>query len=330
MKTSLSISGLQQLVVNKLAGEAAIIKETAPVNLYEPIAYTLDMGGKRLRPVMVLLGSQVFGGDVQKAIPAALAVEIFHNFTLLHDDIMDHADVRRNKPAVHKKYNENVAILSGDAMSIMAYQYLTKTNSPNIQELVQLFSKTAMEVCEGQQYDMDFEDTFDVSIENYLEMIRLKTAVLIACSLKMGAIVANAPSKDAEHLYNFGINLGAAFQLQDDLLDVFADEEKFGKKIGGDIIANKKTFLLLKALELANGSQKEELNQWLQKDDFNPIEKIAAIKQIYIDLGLSEISKIKMEESYQKAMKELDLIELKGEEKELLYELAKMIMKREH
>ena len=330
MKASLSISGLQQLIVNELAKETVIIKETTPLNLYEPIAYTLDMGGKRLRPVMVLLACQAFGGEIEKAIPVALAVEIFHNFTLLHDDIMDHADVRRNQPAVHKRYNENVAILSGDAMSIMAYRYLTKTETPFIQKLVQLFSKTAMEICEGQQYDMDFEDTLDVSMDDYLEMIRLKTAVLIACSLKMGAIVAGAPAKDAEHFYNFGINLGIAFQLQDDLLDVFADKEKFGKKIGGDIIANKKTFLLLKTLELANNSQKEELNRWIKKNEFDPAQKVAAIKQIYMDLGLPEISKMKIEKSYQKAINELDLIELENEKKEILYRLAEMIMNREH
>ncbi len=330
MKTSLSISELQQLFVDELTKESAIIEKTEPVNLYEPIAYTLNMGGKRLRPVMVLMGCQTFGGDTKGAIPAALAVEIFHNFTLLHDDIMDHADIRRNQPAVHKKYNENVAILSGDAMSIMAYQYLTKTKTPYIQELVQLFSQTAMEVCEGQQYDMDFEDTFNVSIDDYLKMIRLKTAVLIACSLKMGAILANASSKDAEHIYNFGINLGISFQLQDDWLDVFADEEKFGKKIGGDIVANKKTFLLLKALELATPSQKKELTGWIEKKEFNPKEKITAVKQIYIDLKLSEISKIKMEEFYQKAMKELALVDLAEDKKETIYGLAKMIMKREH
>ena len=330
MKAFLSISGLQQLIVNELAKETVIIKETTPLNLYEPIAYTLDMGGKRLRPVMVLLACQAFGGEIEKAIPVALAVEIFHNFTLLHDDIMDHADVRRNQPAVHKRYNENVAILSGDAMSIMAYRYLTKTETPFIQKLVQLFSKTAMEICEGQQYDMDFEDTLDVSMDDYLEMIRLKTAVLIACSLKMGAIVAGAPAKDAEHFYNFGINLGIAFQLQDDLLDVFADKEKFGKKIGGDIIANKKTFLLLKTLELANNSQKEELNRWIKKNEFDPAQKVAAIKQIYMDLGLPEISKMKIEKSYQKAINELDLIELENEKKEILYRLAEMIMNREH
>ena len=330
MKTFHSISDLQKQFVDELENEASLIGKTSPVNLYEPITYTLNMGGKRLRPVMTLLACQVFGEDINRAMPAAQAVEIFHNFTLLHDDIMDHADLRRGKPAVHKKYNENVAILSGDAMSIMAYQYLTKTNTPNIQELVQLFSKTALEVCEGQQYDMDFEDTFDVCIDDYLKMIRLKTAVLIACSFKMGAIIANASAEDADHLYQFGIKLGIAFQLQDDLLDVFADEEKFGKKIGGDIVANKKTFLLLKALELADPDQKKELIDWIEQEKFDPKEKIAAIKQIYLDLKLPEISKKKMEQSYQFALEELNSIQINPDKKEILHILAKMIMKREH
>ncbi len=330
MNKSHSIQELQQIIVDAISTEAAKIKQTEPHNLYEPIAYTLDMGGKRLRPVMVLLACQAFGGEIEDAIPAALAIEIFHNFTLLHDDIMDHAEVRRNKPAVHIRYNENVAILSGDAMSIMAYQYLTKTESQNLQQVVQLFSKTAMEVCEGQQYDMDFEDTFEVSIEDYLKMIRLKTAVLIACSLKTGAIIAGASAVDAEHIYQFGINLGIAFQLQDDLLDVFADEEKFGKKIGGDIVANKKTFLLLKALEVANTSQKSQLMEWINEKEFDPAEKIESVKQIYLDLNLQDINQEMMDDFYQVALNELNTARLDPAQKNRILELGQLIMRRQH
>lgn len=330
MKPMFTIEDLQQLVVDRLTQEARRIGQTQPVNLYQPIEYTLNMGGKRLRPAMLLMACDLFGGDVDQALNAAVAVEVFHNFTLLHDDIMDLADIRRNQPAVHKKYNENVAILSGDAMSIMAYQYLLKTESPAIQKITQLFSKTAMEVCEGQQYDMDFENQTSVSINDYLEMIRLKTAVLIAGSFKMGAQLAMAPDADADRIYGFGISLGLAFQLQDDLLDVFAEQVKFGKKTGGDILANKKTFLLLKALELANPEQKVQLNHWLNRKDFNPQEKIAAVKKIYTELNLQEISRQKSDEYYQSALKELQAVEAEINRKEPLILLAKTIMKREH
>ncbi|WP_299578835.1 polyprenyl synthetase family protein [uncultured Sunxiuqinia sp.] len=325
-----SIQELQELLVEQLQQEATQIGQTQPVNLYQPIEYTLHMGGKRLRPVMLLMACDLFGGDVNKALQAALAVEVFHNFTLLHDDIMDKAEIRRNQPAVHKKYNENVAILSGDAMSIMAYQYLLKTAHPAIQLVAQLFSRTAMEVCEGQQYDMDFESQSNVSIDNYLEMIRLKTAVLIAGAMKMGALLGEAPEADAERLYRFGINLGLAFQLQDDLLDVFADQAKFGKKIGGDILSNKKTFLLLKALELASPTQRAELEHWINKTDFAPEEKVAAVKKIYGELNLQEISSQKSDDYYQAALGELQAIELENDRKQPLILLAKTIMKREH
>jgi geranylgeranyl diphosphate synthase type II len=330
MKPMYSIEDLQQMVIDRLNHEAREIGQTQPVNLYQPIEYTLNMGGKRLRPVMLLMACDLFGGDVHQALTAAIAVEVFHNFTLLHDDIMDHADIRRNQPAVHKKYNENVAILSGDAMSIMAYQFLLKTESPAIQQITRLFSKTAMEVCEGQQYDMDFENQASVSIHDYLEMIRLKTAVLIAGSFKMGAQLAMAPDADADRIYRFGIKLGLAFQLQDDLLDVFAEQDKFGKKTGGDILANKKTFLLLKALELANPGQKAQLEHWLSKKDFNPQEKIAAVKKIYTDLNLQEISSQKSDDYYQTALNELQAVEVERNRKEPLILLAKTIMKREH
>ncbi len=326
----LPLESLHGIIVAQLEKEAELIGNTSPTNLYQPIKYTLGMGGKRIRPIMVLMACDVFGGEIDNAINAAVAIEIFHNFTLLHDDIMDHADMRRNKEAVHKRYNENVAILSGDAMSILAYQYLIKTENPAFQELVQLFSKTALEVCEGQQYDMDFEDTLDVSIDEYLEMIRLKTAVLIACSLKMGALIGGATTNDAEHLYQFGINLGLAFQLQDDLLDVFADQEKFGKKIGGDIIANKKTFLLLKSLELASPEQRKEIQYWIEKIDFDAKAKIEAIKSIYCETNVKTVSEKLMDSYYRKAIEELNAVSIAETRKEGLASLARTIIKREH
>lgn len=321
---------LQELIVLKLEEEARVIGSTVPVNLYGPIEYTLNMGGKRLRPVMLLMACELFGGQPDDAMNAALAVEIFHNFTLLHDDMMDQAELRRNQPAVHKKFNENIAILSGDAMSILAYHYLLKTETPAYKELIQLFSKTAIEVCEGQQYDMDFEERPDVSIDDYLKMIRLKTAVLIGCSFKMGALIGQAGPEDADRLYAFGINLGLAFQLQDDLLDVYADQEKFGKKIGGDIVANKKTFLLLKTLELATGSQRTELLFRIGQTGFDPTEKIEAVRKIYTESGVRQISESVMDDFYQKALTELKAVQVEESRKEALLLLAKTIMKREH
>jgi geranylgeranyl diphosphate synthase type II len=330
MGTKHSFGELQKLISGQIEIEARKIGQMQPANLYQPIGYTLDMGGKRLRPAMLLLACGLFSGDIKKAMPAAIAVEIFHNFTLLHDDIMDHADIRRNKPSVHKKYNENIAILSGDAMSILAYQYLLKTESNNLQKIIQLFSQTAIEVCEGQQYDMDYEEKLEVNIDHYLKMIRLKTAVLIACSLKMGAWLANAPDEDAEKIYQFGINLGLAFQLQDDLLDVFADQEKFGKTLGGDIIANKKTYLLLKAMEIAGEEQKAQLTGWFTKRTFDPKEKVEAVKRIYSELNIPATSKQKAEKYYQLALKELQAVAIENEYKEQLFLMAKTIMKREH
>ena len=232
-----------------------------PVGLYEPIKYTLANGGKRIRPALALMAYSVFAKyDARSVLMPALGVEILHNFTLLHDDIMDHAEVRRGKATVHKKWDENTAILSGDAMFILAYKYLAKCNEKVLAKVLNIFSKTALEICEGQQYDMDFEERYDVSIDEYLEMIRLKTAVLLGCSLKIGAICGGADDKDADLLYDFGINIGLAFQLMDDILDVYADYETFGKEPGGDIASNKKTFLLLKALELADTENRKILN----------------------------------------------------------------------
>ena len=325
-----TVKQLQSIIAEKIQQEVDIINRTEPVNLYRPVSYTLNMGGKRLRPVMVLMACNLFDDDIEKAFPAALAIEVFHNFTLLHDDIMDRADMRRGQPVVHKKFNENAAILSGDAMSILAYQYILKTETPDIRKLTQLFSQTAIEICEGQQYDMDFENRLDVSIGEYMKMIRLKTAVLIACSLKAGAMVAGANDQIANSLYEFGINLGIAFQLQDDLLDVFADEEKFGKAIGGDIVSNKKTFLLIKALELAKGKTKEQLLGWIAKTPENVSEKIDAVQKIYTELNIPQITRSEIESFHKAAMKNLDELAVPQDKKTEILALSEIIIKRDH
>ena len=325
-----TIKVLEKLISEEINHEVFRLNQTDPQNLYKPIGYSLAMGGKRLRPVMVLLACNLFTDKIEIAFPAALAIEVFHNFTLLHDDIMDQAEMRRNSLAVHKKYNQNIAILSGDAMSIMAFSFLQKCKSGNQKNLIRLFTQTALEVCEGQQLDMDFESRMDVNIPEYLEMIRLKTAVLIACSLKIGAFAADAPEKLADLLYVFGLNLGIAFQLQDDLLDVFADQEKLGKKIGGDIVSNKKTFLMLKALELSDEKTKKELLGWIDKKDFEIQEKIDAVKKIYTTLGIKEITENCIEGFYQSAIDVWNEIDIEEERKAELLNLAKMIMSRDH
>lgn len=325
-----TIKELQSFISAEIDKEISRIDKTEPKNLYNPVAYALGMGGKRLRPVMALLSYNLFSNTVEKALPAALAIEVFHNFTLLHDDIMDRAEMRRNKLSVYKKYNENIAILSGDAMSIMAYNYLLKCDSSDIAQMIGLFSQTALEVCEGQQLDMDFESRMDVSISEYMNMIRLKTAVLLACSLKLGAMAANAPKKMADLLYAFGLNLGIAFQLQDDLLDVFANQDLFGKKIGGDIVSNKKTFLLLKALELSDADTQKIIQDWINKEHFDVNDKIQAITGIYNRLSVREITERCIDEFYQSALNIYDEIELDPEVKTGLLQLAGMIMNRDH
>ncbi len=325
-----SVSDLQSLISVEIENEIHSLNQTEPKNLYQPVGYALSMGGKRLRPVMVLMAFNLFSEAVEKAFPVALAVELFHNFTLLHDDIMDGAEMRRNNLSVYKKYNENIAILSGDAMSIMAYNYLLKCNSTEPSPIIRLFSQTALEVCEGQQFDMDFENRLDVSIPEYLEMIRLKTAVLLACSLKLGAMAANAPEKIADQLYDFGLNLGIAFQLQDDLLDVFADQDKFGKKIGGDIVSNKKTFLLLKALEISDNNTKTIIHEWINMTNFDSTEKINAITEVYNKLDIRKITKEYIDEYYQKALTIFAEINISTEAKTELFQLANQIMNRDH
>jgi geranylgeranyl diphosphate synthase, type II len=303
------------------------LKQREPRKLYEPVVYTLNMGGKRIRPVLLLLAHAIYSNKREHALPAALAIEIFHNFTLLHDDMMDNAAKRRNNNTVHIQYSNNTAILSGDAMSILAYEYLTKAKCHSYTKVIELFTQTALEICEGQQYDMDYETRSDITIPQYLEMIRLKTAVLLGCSMKMGALIAEAPAHEADALYDFGINMGMAFQLQDDYLDSFGDEKTFGKAIGGDIVANKKTFMLLKALETASPETATELNSWLEMKEFDRNDKILAIKKLYEKLNIPEATKELMNTYYQNAL--IALGQINSEHTLPFRELAASLLERE-
>lgn len=297
-----------------------------PYSLFEPISYILSLGGKRVRPALVLMSYNLYKDDVEKVVPIALAVEIFHNFTLLHDDLMDRADMRRGKPTVHIRWNDNTAVLSGDAMLIEAYKEIAKTESPFLPDILELFSKTATEICCGQQYDMEFEQRMDVTIPEYLEMIRLKTAVLLACALKEGAIVAGASDADADNLYDFGINVGLGFQLKDDLLDVYGDSSSFGKKIGGDILCNKKTYLLINAL--TDNSTRDELLSWMNREDVKAEDKIQAVTRIYDSLNLKKRSEDLINDYYIKAVSSLNKVSVSKERKDELYQLAINLMSR--
>ena len=285
-----SLKELQQIIETQLS---KINLNAEPKELYEPVEYILSIGGKRLRPSLVLAAYNLFKDDVENAIFPALALEVFHNFTLLHDDIMDKADLRRNQQTVHKKWSENVAILSGDAMSIKAYELLANVPAEFLTEVLQSFNKTALQVCEGQQLDMNFENRLDVSVDEYIEMIRLKTSVLIAVSLKIGGIMGGASKNDVQKLYDFGLNLGLAFQLQDDYLDSYGDVKVFGKKIGGDILANKKTFLLIKALELSDSKNTDKLLSLIERNDIKDELKISQVLEIYNETNVASLLKEK-------------------------------------
>ena len=300
-----------------------------PPELYSPITYTMDQGGKRLRPVLVLLSCDLFGGDINHAIYPAMGLEIFHNFTLLHDDIMDQAPLRRGQETVFQKWNTNTAILSGDTMFVLAYEYVAKTDPALLPQVLHLFNDTARKVCEGQQYDMNFETRPDVTIPDYIMMIRLKTAVLIACSLKLGAILARAPREEADQIYEFGINMGLAFQLQDDLLDVFGDLQKFGKQIGNDIITNKKTFLYLKAFESARGDDRIKLTQFFYDKDIPPHEKTTRITEIYRSLGIDQMTISEIRFYLDKALELLDSLNLSVQRKSELRMFTERLLIRE-
>jgi geranylgeranyl diphosphate synthase, type II len=300
-----------------------------PAALYDPIRYMMKLGGKRMRPVLTLLSCEIFGGDYKNAISPAIGLEVFHNFTLLHDDIMDNAPLRRAMPAVHKKWNADVAILAGDAMFVEACRLVLNVNSAVSKEVMDLFLRTSIQVCEGQQWDMTYQSTEHVTIQEYLNMIELKTSALLACSLKTGALIAGASHENADLIYDFGKNMGLAFQLHDDMLDVYGDKSKFGKQVGGDIVANKKTFLLLKAFELADDRARKELTLWLHKSSFIDSEKIDAVKSIYDSLKVKEHAEEEMSAYYKKAMQDLDDIELPEYEKESLKMFAQKLMVRQ-
>lgn len=302
-----------------------------PKELYEPISYILSLGGKRIRPILSVMGFNLYQRPEKnyQVLKPALATEVFHNFTLMHDDIMDNASKRRGKSTVHTKWNVNTAILSGDAMMIAAYDLLSHVESDLLQDVLKLFNRCALDVCEGQQYDMNFETLNTVSESDYLHMIKLKTAVLLGFSLELGARIGGAPATEAAQLREFGNNIGIGFQLKDDILDVYGDEEKFGKKVGGDIVENKKTFLLIKALELANDDQRKELNEWLQAENPDEQEKINAIRNIYDDLEIKSLSLKKMNEYFDKGFELLDSIELADKRKEPLLELTNYLIDRE-
>ncbi len=299
-----------------------------PRNLYEPIHYILGVGGKRMRPVLTLMSAEVFDADYNLALPAALAVEVFHNFSLVHDDIMDDAPLRRGNETVHEKWNTNTAILSGDAMLILAYQYFEKYNTDVFRDLAKLFSKTALEVCEGQQWDVDFETRDDVSIPEYLKMIEYKTAVLVAAAMKMGAIVAETSKENADLIYDFGLNLGLAFQLQDDYLDAFGDPKTFGKQVGGDIIENKKTYLYLKAIEFASTSEKEQLLHLFSIQPKDNTDKIKSVKEIFNITGASKVTQQAIQDFTLKAFDTLQKISIDNEKKDILRSFGENLMGR--
>lgn len=298
----------------------------SPQSLFTPIYYILDLGGKRIRPALTLMGYNLYEDDIDKPMPVALGIEIFHNYTLLHDDLMDRADKRRGKPTVHIKWDDNTAILSGDAMLIESYKQIENVSPNHLPSILGLFSTTATEICCGQQLDMEFEKRLDVSIAEYIEMIRLKTAVLLGCSLKSGAIIADAPEEDRDALYNFGINIGLAFQLMDDFLDVYGNTANFGKNIGGDILCNKKTFLQITALQ--NKTTREELLGWINRTDFIESEKIKEVTAIYDKIDVGGTTKQIIHSYYEKGIAYLDTVSVGNERKKELRKLAEDLLSR--
>lgn len=300
-----------------------------PEELYAPVSYVLSLGGKRIRPVLMLMAYNLYREDVESIYPQATGIEVYHNYTLLHDDLMDKADRRRGKPTVHKVWDENTAVLSGDAMLVLAYQFMAQCPTEHLKEVMDLFSLTALEICEGQQLDMNFETRKDVTEAEYIEMIRLKTSVLLACSLKMGAVLAGACAEDANRLYDFGIYLGLAFQLKDDLLDVYGNPAVFGKNIGGDILCNKKTYLLIKAFEQANPRQLQTLNTWVDAESYIPQEKIAAVTTLYNEIGVKAQCEALMADYTNRARLALHEVNVPDERRQALEVLMEKLMYRE-
>jgi len=308
---------------------ATLPYDRRPASLYDPISYVLSLGGKRIRPVLMLLSYNLFREHPEQIMMQALGLETYHNYTLLHDDLMDNASLRRGHKTVHCKWNANTAILSGDSMLVLACQRMQQCDARHLPAVMQLFTETALEIGEGQQYDMDFETRNDVTEEEYIEMIRLKTSVLLACALKMGAILADASPQDANLLYQFGEQIGLAFQLQDDLLDVYGDSKVFGKAIGGDITSNKKTYMLINALNRANDTQHAELLHWIQAKEFDHQEKIAAVTQLYDEIGIRELCEKKINYYFEQARQYLDLVGVDDQRKQQLRKYTAEMMKRE-
>ena len=320
---------LFQLLTNSISEQEGSLNNAFPKEMYEPMSYMLGLGGKRIRPLLTLVGCDLFDEDPKLALHAAMAVEIFHSFSLIHDDILDNAPLRRGNQTVHEKWNHNIALLSGDGMMVKAFEVLSKSNSHYISELLKLFSKTGIEVCEGQQLDMNFETQTQVSVQNYIDMITFKTAVLLGCSLQMGAICANTSITNQLHLYEFGKHVGIAFQILDDVLDVYANDTKFGKQVGGDIISNKKTFLLLKAIELSNEEQSHLLKELLVETSINPAEKVKQVTAIYNQLGIKEIAEKEANIHTDIALQHLELLPVNKVKKEYLKSFALHLLNRE-
>ncbi|HEY0900305.1 MAG TPA: polyprenyl synthetase family protein [Sphingobacteriaceae bacterium] len=319
-----TISELQQIISRQITAK---LYPSSPRELYEPISYMMALGGKRMRPALMLMACNLYSEDISVAVDPAVAIEVFHNFTLLHDDIMDLAPLRRGRQTVHEKWNTPVAILSGDVMLVEAYKLLMGVEPGLLPEILSIFNQTAVEVCEGQSIDMNFEQQSQVTIDQYLEMIRLKTSVLLGGAAKIGALLGGASPKDANLLYDFGVNIGLAFQLQDDILDVYGDPEKFGKQVGGDILANKKTFLLIKARELAQGDDAISLENWLNSTE--TLEKVAAVTAIFDKIGVKQLAEAQMEYFAQKAFENLDQLDVPQERKEPLQQFSSQLLVRE-
>ena len=301
-----------------------------PASLYEPVKYVLSIGGKRMRPVLMLLAYNLFKENPQSILNQACALETYHNYTLLHDDLMDNADLRRGHETVHKRWDANTAILSGDSMLVLAFQQMAQCPENKLKAVLDLFTETALEIGEGQQYDMDFEHRMDVREDEYIEMIRLKTSVLLACALKMGALLADASAEDADLLYKFGEQIGLAFQLQDDFLDVYGDTKVFGKAIGGDIVSNKKTFMLINAFLRANEQQRAELHRWVEATEFDEQEKIAAVTRLYNEIGIDKLAQERIDHYFKQGLACLEAVKIEAERKANLTAYVYKLMKRNY
>ena len=301
-----------------------------PKTLYDPIRYVLSMGGKRIRPVLMLLAYQLYKDDPESILMQAAALETYHNYTLLHDDLMDNADLRRGHETVHKKWNANQAILSGDSMLVLAYERMAQCAADKLSQVLAIFTETALEIGEGQQYDIDFERRTDVEEDEYIEMVRLKTSVLLACALKIGGALAGAPEQDLDNLYKFGERIGLAFQLQDDFLDVYGDPRVFGKAIGGDITSNKKTYMLINAFNHANDVQREELTRWITAKTFDRAEKVAAVTRLYNEIGVDKLALDKIASYFEQSKKYLDAVKVDDDKKTVLRQYAEKMMSRKY